>query len=84
MFTLEKRQTISPLGHSADVSLWLHVGGQKLSLAQTSRAFIKLNSDADVPPGPARIELIIDGESHFSNVTITGTQADGRWANIAD
>jgi hypothetical protein len=82
MITLPKRHTSSPLGHSADVSLWLHVAGQKLSLAQTSSTAIKLVQDKEILPGPAKIEIINDGVSHWSDVTIAGREPNSHWLNI--
>jgi hypothetical protein len=76
MIALPKRRTISPLGHSADISLWLHVGDQKISLAQTGPTGVVLEARASVPNGPARVEIVNDGFSYFSDVTITGCQCD--------
>jgi hypothetical protein len=81
MITLPKRHTSSPLGHSADVSLWLHVADQKISLAQTSNTAVKLDQDIEVSPGPARVEIINDGVSHISVVTITGRKPNSLWLN---
>jgi hypothetical protein len=82
MFTLQKRHTSSPLGHSADVSLHLHVADQTIPLCQTSNTAVKLRQDVHVSPGPARVEIITDGVSHFSDVTITGREPDSLWLNI--
>jgi len=84
MTTLLKRRVSSPLGHSADISLWLHVADQKISLAQTGSSEIKLNRDVQVPLGPARVEIINDGVSHLSDITITGRKPGSLWLDIAD
>ena len=82
MITLPKRHTSSPLGHSADVALWLHLADQTISLAQTSRTTLKLSQDIEIPKGPARVEIITDGVSHFSDVTITGREPNSLWLTI--
>ena len=84
MVTLPKRHTCSPLGHSADVSLWLHLADQTIPLAQTSRDSIKLGQEVSVPLGRARVEVVTDGVSHVSDVTITGRKPGSLWLDIAD
>jgi len=78
----KRRHTSSPLGHSADVILRLHIADQTIPLRQTSSTSIQLGRDIDVPIGPARVEVIIDGASHFSDVTICGRQPNSLWLNI--
>jgi len=82
MITLPKRHTVSPLGHSADISLLLHVAGQTIPLAQTGRDSLMLDGEANVPTGPARVEVVNDGVSFFSDVTITGRKAGSMWIDI--
>jgi hypothetical protein len=83
MIALPKPKNASPLGHSADIDLRLHVDGQVIALAQTGRDEIKLAGEMDVPPGPAEVEIITDGVSYRSQVTIVGPQQqDRRWLII--
>jgi hypothetical protein len=82
MFTLPKRAVSSPLGHSAEVDLILHLKDQKVPLAQTGRTSVRLAHDVDIPAGPARVEIITDGISHFSDVTVTGRKPNSLWLNI--
>ncbi len=77
-----KRYAISPLGHSADVSLLLHKDGRRIRLRQTCSTEIKLREDVDVSPGPARVEIVTDGVSHFSDVVIVGRRAGSLWVEI--
>ncbi len=82
MITLPKRHTVSPLGHSADIALWLHVGDRTISLAQTAPTTVMLDGDCDVPIGPAKVEVINDGVSFFRNVRVTGRKAGSLWIDI--
>jgi hypothetical protein len=83
MFIPPKRYTNSPLGHSADIALWLHVSSQRFSLAQTGPSSVMLDGDAIVPVGPARVEVVVDGRSHFSDVTIIGRKTGSQWVDIS-
>jgi hypothetical protein len=83
MIALPKPKNVSPLGHSADVDLKLHLGDRVVALAQTSRSEIILAEDADVPVGPARVESIVDGESYCCDVTITGRRPGTLVINIS-
>jgi hypothetical protein len=82
MIAFPKRYTASPLGHSADVELWLHIESQKISLTHTCGTCVRLERDAPLPPGPAKLEIVVDGRSHLSDVTVTGRQADRLWVDI--
>jgi hypothetical protein len=84
MFTLPKQKTASPLGHSADVSLFLHTQDGIRSLSHTSGMAIRLSDDVFVAPGPARVEIITDGVSHFSDVIVSGRRPNTLWLEIAD
>lgn len=50
-------------GHSATVDMLLHIDGRSLSVSQAGPVSFKL-SDAEVlRPGPAALEVIVDGHS---------------------
>jgi hypothetical protein len=49
---------------------------------QTCDIGVKLAEDVAVPSGPARVEIITDGISHFSDVTVTGRKPNSLWLNI--
>ncbi len=82
MITLPKPKNVSSLGHSADVSLWLHIGDRRIELAQTGRTELKLAEDIVVAPGPARVEIITDGVSYCSDVIVTGRKPGSLWLEI--
>jgi hypothetical protein len=83
MLVLPKQKTGSPLGHSADVILLLHCDGRTLSLSHTSNNSLRLAEHATVPLGPARVEIITDGVSFYSEVIITGRRPESLWLEIA-
>jgi len=56
--------TQTPL--SADVNLLLHVNGQALPLTHTGGEFVILKDPVSLTPGPAVVEVIIDGRSFQS------------------
>jgi len=56
--------TQTPL--SADINLLLHVNGQALPLTHTGGEFVILKDAIPLTPGPAVVEVIIDGRSFQS------------------
>jgi len=82
MQTVPRPNRVSPFGHSADVELRLHAGGEVLSLTQTGPDAVRLKDDIAVPAGPAKVEVIVDGQSHMSEIVIVGSQRDTRWLAI--
>ena len=42
-----------------------------------------LDGDVSVPVGPARIEIVNDGTSYFSDVTILGRKPGSLWLDIS-
>ncbi|MGB7159211.1 MAG: hypothetical protein WBD40_14175 [Tepidisphaeraceae bacterium] len=83
MSLLPAKTTCSPLGHSADVTLLLHVASGTIPLAQTSDAALKLKHDTHITFGPAKVEIVVDGVSHFTDVTITARRPNSLWLDLA-
>ncbi len=83
MLLLPKSKSASPLGHSADVDLLLHTTGRTFSLSHTCSTALRLIDDIEVPCGPARVEIITDGVSNYSDVIVLGPEdRGGRWLKI--
>ena len=83
MPVLPRSKAIGSLGHSADVNLLLHSNGRTFSLSHTCSTALRLADDVAVPIGPARVEIITDGISHYSDITILGPEnGDSRWLKI--
>ncbi len=57
---------LNQTGFSAAVSLYLHVYGKSLPASQVGSDFLLLESPIPLTPGPAVVEVIIDGRSFQS------------------
>jgi hypothetical protein len=68
--------------HSATVEMWLHIGGQSLPVAQAGDRLVKLRDSATPPNGRATLEIIVDGESRRSAVTVVAN-GDSRWVHVS-
>jgi hypothetical protein len=53
-------QSNSYFGHSADVSITLHLNGNAIPVAQLGPGFLLLDAPIDHPPGDASIVLRVD------------------------
>ncbi len=51
------------LGHSATVQMILHIDADPSPVAGENA--IKLRDRTDLSPGPASLEIAVDGKSHF-------------------
>lgn len=83
MSVLPAKTSCAPLGHSADVALALHVAGGMVPLAQTGNAALKLKHDTHISLGLAKVEIVVDGVSHFTDVTITARRPHSLWLDLA-
>jgi hypothetical protein len=68
--------------HSATVQMWLHVGDQSLPVVQAGDKALKLRDHTLLPSGPASLEIVVDGQSRYSAVTV---EIDGPecWVQIS-
>jgi hypothetical protein len=69
-------------GHSTTVQMRLHINGMSLPVAQAGRDVLKLQHDFEVAPGPASLEIVVDGDSRTSSIRVLGN-TDARWLSIA-
>ena len=70
-------------GHSTDVQMRLHINGMSLAVVQAGIDVLKLRDELEVVPGPASLEIVVDGRSRSSNIRVLGN-TDARWLSIAD
>jgi hypothetical protein len=75
-------QPSSPNGHSATVQMRLHINGQSLPVVQAGDNALKLRDNIRLPEGPASLEIIVDGQSRQSAVTVLSS-GDTRWIQIS-
>ena len=68
MFTSESRR------YSSTVALQLIAHGESYLLAQVAPDFVVLKSPSQLPPGPATIVMVVDGEERRWDVVLTGTE----------
>jgi hypothetical protein len=69
---------ITPVGYSAQVELFLHVDGVAHCATHVCEDYVILETAAELKPGPAAVEVIVDGKSFRSGAHITGAAVDHR------
>ena len=57
-------------GYSSDVSIFLHAHGAQYDVAQIGPETLILRGADSPPPGPARIEITIDGRREVLDVIV--------------
>lgn len=66
-------QLTQPATLCAAVELYLIVGDQRLSLTHTAGDLVILAEPTTLSPGPAVVEVIVDGQRYRSDTVITGS-----------
>lgn len=66
---------------TAEVELYLHVDGRCHSATHVGEDFVILAMPADLKPGPAMVEVIVDGKRFCSETSITSTDHEHRRVN---
>ena len=61
----------------------LHINGMSLAVVQAGIDVLKLRDEFEVVPGPASLEIVVDGRSRSSNIRVLGN-TDARWLSIVD
>jgi hypothetical protein len=61
--------------------MWLHNNGQSYPVVQAGDKAIKLRDDTRLTTGPASLEVVIDGKSRQTKVTVL-PKGDQRWIQI--
>jgi hypothetical protein len=72
------------MGHSSDISIWLHFSESTYPVLQTSADEIKLNEFDAVPQGDAILETIVDGRSHRRAICVLPSSPRPKWIAIED
>jgi hypothetical protein len=68
--------------HSAAVQMWLHIGNQSLPVVQAGDRALKLRDHVMLPTGPASLEVVVDGQSRHSAITVLSND-NSRWIKIS-
>jgi hypothetical protein len=71
-------------GHSAAVTMTLHIGSVAFPVLQSSNDAIKIMAAENVPAGDAILDTTVDGRLHRRLIRVVGSRPQGNWIDIVD
>ena len=82
MIATTRRNVATPLGHSAEVQLYLHTNNQTIRLAQVGSDALKPFDGGVIPTGLSKLEVVVDGTSYTRMVLVPRAGVPGAWAQL--